>query len=172
VVEYEKKRRLFIMATKTLRKVRFPKTTVKINIRKMTHEDIDGVLEFNSNLKGHKNILTARDMVAINPGGPMDCSFVAEAKGKIIGFIIARVSYGYLPSTEACLINGMVVDTKYRRQYIGTRLVNELLQCCRSEEIPTVRGLVDERNEELKRVVENLGFQRSKIVNYDRIFEI
>ena len=147
------------------------KTQVKINIRRMNHDDIDAVLEFNSNLKGHRNVLTAKDMVAINPGGPLDFSFVAEVKGKVVGFILAHLNYGYLPSEEVCLINGMVVNHAYRRQYIGTRLLNGLVCCCRDEEVPTVRGLVHENNDELKHVVENLGFQRSRIMNFDRTFE-
>lgn len=147
------------------------RTQVKINIRRMVHGDIDSVLEFCGKLKSHPDTLSASDMVAINPGGPLDISFIAEAQGAVIGFVLARLSYSYLPSKEVCLINGMIVDPDYRRQYIGSRLINELLSHCQIEEIPTVRGLVGERNDELKRVVESLGFQRSKIINYDRTFE-
>jgi ribosomal protein S18 acetylase RimI-like enzyme len=147
------------------------RTQVQIIVRRMVFSDIDSVVEFCNRLKGQLNVLTVRDMVAINPGGPMDLSFVAEAEGKVIGFVIARLNYGYLPSKEVCLINGLLVDPEFRRQYIGSRLINGLLSHCQSEEIPTVRGLVDERNDELKRAVETLGFQRSRTTNYDRNFE-
>jgi N-acetylglutamate synthase-like GNAT family acetyltransferase len=147
------------------------KTKEQLNIRRMCQNDIDSVLDFNKSMKGDQDILSASDMVDVNPGGPMDFSIVAEINGNIVGFIIARLSYSYLPAREVCLINGIVVNPSYRRQHIASRLVNELLNCCHEEEIPTVRGLVHDKNEELKRVVENLGFHRSVIINFDKTFE-
>lgn len=147
------------------------KVEVKVTIRRMRRKDTDLVLDCNRNLKGPRETLSACDMVEINPGGPLDLSFIAETEEKIIGFIIARLVYSYLPTREVCLISGLVVDPVYRRQYIGSKLVNELLNYCKEQEIQTVRGLVHERNEELKRVVENLGFHRSLVVNFDKNFE-
>ena len=68
-------------------------------------------------------------------------------------------------------MHGIVVDPDYQRHHIGSRLVNELLNQCQLEDIYTVRALVNERDSDIKRFIEGLGFQRSRIINYDKTFE-
>jgi ribosomal protein S18 acetylase RimI-like enzyme len=110
-------------------------------------------------------------MAATVPGGPLDVSFVTCIDGKVVGFIIARVAYLMIPLTEVCLIQGILVDPEYQEKGIGSKLLEKLLDFCNEEGIHTVRGLVEERNEDLRRVLERLGFRRSNIINYDKNFE-
>ena len=142
---------------------------VQVNIRRAGQNDIDTIIMLDRRLGGDRSTITYRDLAATSPGGPLDLSFIAEIDGKIVGFILARITYVYIPFIEVCLINGIVVDPDYQHQNIGKKLVNELLNHCEREEINTIRALVDERDEELKRFMEGLGFIRSKVFNYDRI---
>ena len=50
-------------------------------------------------------------------------SFVAEAEGRPIGFILVRFEYLGIPFTEVWVIHSIVVANEYRRQGIGNRLV-------------------------------------------------
>ncbi len=142
-----------------------------VTIRRMSREDIDRVISLDRKFGSGKSSITYRDMAATDPAGPLDLSFVAELNSNIVGFIIARLAYVYIPFTEICLIHGIVVDPEYQRHRIGSKLVNELLSQCQLEDVYTVRSLVNENDSVLKRFIEGLGFKRSKIINYDKTFE-
>ncbi len=142
-----------------------------IVIRRMARSDIDAVIELDRQLGGGKSQITYKDMVALDPGGPLDFSFVAEANGKIIGFVLARLMYMGMPFYEFCVINAIDVHVDYQGMGIGRKLIDEVLDKCSSEGINTVRAIFPEKNEKLRKAVENLGFHRSPIANYDITLE-
>ncbi len=142
--------------------------TGAIDVRRMTSSDLDEVLVLISKMTKGKSRITYRDLIANEPGGPLDLSFVAEAKGKMVGFILARVEFVYIPLVEVCLIYSVGVDPEYQARHIGAALVNELIKYCHLQDIPTVRALVAEDDEPLRKFIEYLGFSRSNIINYDK----
>jgi ribosomal protein S18 acetylase RimI-like enzyme len=142
--------------------------TGAINVRRMTPNDLDGVLVLVSKITKGKSRITYRDLVANYPGGPLDLSFVAEAKGQMVGFILARLEFVYLPVVEVCLIGAVGVDPEYQGRRIGSTLVHNLTDHCHREDIGTIRALVAQDDEPLRRFIESLGFRRSNIINYDK----
>jgi ribosomal protein S18 acetylase RimI-like enzyme len=143
-----------------------------VNIRRMTRGDIDAVLALDQKISGGREFITYRDMVAADPGGALDLSFVAEVGGKIVGFVINRLAYLMIPFTEVCIVQGMLVDPDYQGRGIGSKLFGKLLEHCHAEGINTIRALVEEHNKGLQQFVQQLGFRRSPIVNYDKTFEV
>jgi len=143
----------------------------KLDIRRMTRSDIDGVLAIDQKISGGKGFITYRDMVAADPGGALDLSFVSEVDGVLAGFILARLTYVGVPFIEVAIIQAIVVDPDHQRRGIASRLVNALLEHCHAEGINAIRAVVDERNADLKRFFQRLGFRRSELVNYIRSFE-
>jgi ribosomal protein S18 acetylase RimI-like enzyme len=142
--------------------------TGTINVRRMTSSDLDGVIILiNKITKGERSI-TYRDLVANYPGGPLDLSFVAEVNGQMAGFILARLEFVYIPFVEVCLIDAVGVDPEYQGRRIGSALVQKLIDRCRLEDVDTIRALVAQDDEPLRRFVEYLGFRRSNIINYDK----
>jgi ribosomal protein S18 acetylase RimI-like enzyme len=145
------------------------KETDAINIRRMTStNDLDGVLALINKITKGKSRVTYRDLVANYPGGPLDLSFVAEVKGQMVGFVLAQLGFVYMPVVEVCLIQAVGVDPEYQGRRIGSALVQKLIDRCRLEDIDTIRALVAEDDEPLRRFVEHLGFRRSSIINYDK----
>ena len=142
-----------------------------INIRRMTRSDIDAVLVLLNKTTNGKTHVTYKELAAYDPGGPLDLSFVAEDKGQIIGFTIARLEYVYIPLVEVCLIHTIGVDPEYQRRRIGARLVSELATHCRLQDINAIRALVREDDDELRSFIEHLGFHPSSMVNWDKTFE-
>ena len=132
-----------------------------IAIRKMSKDDFDAVLALGGNL------IDLEDLVVLEPGGPLDLSFVAEIDGQVVGFNLARIQYVGIPLTKVCVIGGVVVEHAYRRHGIGYKLIDEMFKYCREDEVLTVRALVDINDEQLRRFIESLGFNRSAINNYD-----
>jgi ribosomal protein S18 acetylase RimI-like enzyme len=137
----------------------------------MVRSNIDAVLALDKKVGGGQSSISYMDMAATDPGGPLDFSLVAEAEHRLVGFILARLAYLYIPFAEVFVIHTIVADPDYQRRGVGSKLVNELLSYCHAEEINTVRALVEDRNTGLRRFVEHLGFRRSTIINYDKTFE-
>jgi predicted N-acetyltransferase YhbS len=149
-------------------------TTVKkadITIRRMNRADIDAVLQLDRKIGKGKSHITYKDMVSLDPGGVLDFSFVAEAGGKIVGFILARLMYMGMPFTEFCVIHAIDVADDSQGKGIGRRLVDEVLDKCQSEGINTIRAIFPEKNEKLRKAAVNLGFRRSTVANYDITLE-
>jgi ribosomal-protein-alanine N-acetyltransferase len=142
-----------------------------VNIRRMMRSDIDTVLDIDRKTGGGRGLITYKDMVAVDPGGALDLSFVSEVDGKVVGFILARLTYAGVPFVEVAVIQAIVVDPDYQRRGIASRLVNALLSYCHAEGINTIRAVLEERNADLKRFFQRLGFHRSELVNYVRTFE-
>jgi ribosomal protein S18 acetylase RimI-like enzyme len=143
--------------------------TGAINVRRITSpSDLDGVLVLISKITKGESHITYRDLVANYPGGPFDLSFVAEAKGQMVGFILARLEFVYIPFVEVCLIDAVGVDPEYQGRHIASTLVQKLIDRCRLEDVGMIRALVAEDDEPLRRFIEYLGFRRSNIINYDK----
>jgi ribosomal protein S18 acetylase RimI-like enzyme len=138
------------------------------DIRRMTPSDLDGVLVLISRITKGQSSITYRDLVANYPAGPLDLSFVAEANGQMVGFVLARLEFVYIPFVEVCLIDAVGVDPEYQGHRIGSALVQKLIDRCRLEDIDTIRALVAQDDEPLRRFVEYLGFRPSNITNYDK----
>ena len=142
-----------------------------VNIRRLVRSDIDAVLVLDRRIgKAHRGV-NYRDMVASDPGGTLDLSFVAEAEGRVIGSILARLIYLGVPFSEVCLIHGMLVDPDYQHRGIGSRLIHALFDHCYAEDISPIRILLGERDTRLNQFFERFGFRRSTIVNYDKTTE-
>jgi ribosomal protein S18 acetylase RimI-like enzyme len=142
-----------------------------VDIRRMARGDIDAVLAIDRKIGGGRGLITYRDMVAVDPGGAFDLSFVAEIDRQVVGFILARLTYVGVPFMEIALIHALAVDPGHQKHGIATKLVNALLSHCHSEGVSTVRAVLVERNTELRRFFERLGFHRSELINYTRTFE-
>jgi ribosomal protein S18 acetylase RimI-like enzyme len=142
--------------------------TGAINVRRMTPSDLDAILVLISKITKGKSRITYRDLVANYPGGPLDLSFVAEVKGQIVGVILARLEFVYMPVVEVCLIQAVGVDPEYQGRRIGSTLFHKLIDHCQLEDIDTIRALVAQDDEPLRRFIEYLGFRRSNIINYDK----
>lgn len=142
-----------------------------VNIRRMGRSDIDAVLAIDRKVSGGQGLITYRDMVAADPGGALDLSFVSEVDGQVVGFILARLTYVGVPFIELAVIQAVVVDPDYQRRGMASRLVNALLGHCHAEGINTIRAVLDERNTELKRFFQRLGFRHSELVIYTRTLE-
>lgn len=144
---------------------------VLVKIRPMTRSDIDDILALDKKSDRSKSSLTHKDMVTTDPGGPLDMSFVAETGGAICGFAIARLAYVMIPLTGVCILHSILVDPDHQHRGIGVRLLGRIVARCQEEGIGTIRTLIEEKNEELIRFVEPLGFRRSAVLNYDKTFE-
>ena len=113
------------------------KKEAKVTIRRMTHDDIHEVLALDRIIRGLKSdVIKYEDMASANPGTPPDLSFVAEVDGTIVGFSINRSMYLMVPLTEVCIIHAILIHPDYRGRGIGKKLIQALLNHCKTEGVP------------------------------------
>ncbi len=145
-----------------------PGKEVKINIRPMEPEDIDGILAIDRKISGQQRALTYRDLVRDYLGGQIDFSFVAEIENQMVGFVLAYLTYVAEKVTETCVIQIFGVDPKYQGQGIATKLIKVLIDKYRSKRIKLVRVMLEERDSPLQNFFKRIGFDRSRFIVYSR----
>lgn len=140
----------------------------RVRIRPMEHEDIDSVLAIDRKITGVRRAVTYTDLITGDLGGVLALSVVAEVNGQVAGFILARRAYVGEPVTEAGLIQILGVDPDYWRQGIATKLVDALLDTCRSKKLSAVRIIINERDSQLQGLFDHLGFRRGELIDYTK----
>ncbi len=144
----------------------------QVTIRRMARSDIHDVLALDRVAGGPTGrVISYGDMAAANPGTPPDLSFVAEADGQIVGFMINRLAYLMIPLGEVCIIHAILVHPDYQSRGIGSKLIRALLNYCQTEGVDTVRILIPEANKRLQALFQREGFQHSHVVALDKTFE-
>jgi ribosomal protein S18 acetylase RimI-like enzyme len=88
-----------------------------------------------------------------------EASLVAEADGKVVGFMLGEVRSGEFGLEEPTgWIEVLGVDPGHRGQAIGRRLADAMLDHFRARGAKSVRTLVDESMDGLARFFDSLGF--------------
>ena len=141
---------------------------VNVEIRPMEPEDISGILVVDRKISGVQRALTYRDLVREALGGQIDMSFVAEVDNQFVGFVMAYLTYVREQVSEACVIQIFGFDPQYQRQGIASKLIQALLDKCRSKKIKLVRVMIDERDSELQGFFKRLGFDRDRTIDYSK----
>ena len=134
-----------------------------IKIREMTDEDIDAVLALDKKIVGEERAITYRDPLSFYLGAELAVSFAAEIEGKVIGFALGR-----LRDPDTGWIQTVAVDPEYRRHGIGTKLVQALIDRCRSKGAKTVHTVVSWRDWSMLSFLRSMGFTRGEMVDLQR----
>ena len=139
-----------------------------IRIRPMEQQDIDAVFEIDKKISAVERAFTYADMIDGFIGGQIGWSFVAETDGQVIGFVLAAITYVPEQITEACTIQVVGVDPGYRKQGVARKLVEALVDSCRSRGLKMIRVMVDQHDSQLQGLFEALDFRRGRLIDYSR----
>ena len=143
----------------------------KVRIRLMEHEDIDQVLAIDRKMTGVRRAITYTDLITGDLGKVLDLSVVAEVRGDVVGFILARHAIAGEPIGEVGWIQILGVDSDYWRQGIATKLVDALLERCQAKGLKTVRIMVNERDSQLQGFFQHIGFRRGQLIDYTKTLQ-
>ena len=111
--------------------------------------------------------IPSKEALVSQLGGADDFSLVAECEGRLVGFVLARLAYVGVPMAGVCLIHSIAVLPDYQEHGIGTLLIEKLRDDCKAKGVHTLRALVPAGNARLTSICQELGFQRSPVVNFD-----
>lgn len=137
-----------------------------LRIRPMEHEDIQACLAIDRSITGMRRAVTYTDLITGDLGKVLDLSMVAELRGEVVGFILARLALVGEPLGEAGFIQILGVDPDHWRRGIAAKMLDALLERCQSKGLTTVRIMLNERDSQLQGFFKRMGFERGNLIDY------
>ena len=92
---------------------------------------------------------------------------MAEYKGHLVGFILARTTYAGVQMTGVGVVLFLTIHPDYQNCGIGSKLIYVLKNNCKTKGIETIRVLVHQNNTELMKYFEKMDFCPSSLINLD-----
>ena len=134
-------------------------------IRKLAAEDIKDIGRIYAAItqktvgKDFKHIVKEQSLIEKN------ACFVAEAEGKVVGYMISYILSGGFGLKKSAWIAQLGVDPQYMGQGIGDRLAREIFKFCKKTGIEDIYTSVRWDSTDLLSFFKTLGFDRSNFIN-------
>ncbi len=135
--------------------------SLDITIRLLRTADIDAVVAIDEKLTGtarpeyyrHKLVVAAAHDVQIN------ASLVAEADGRVVGFLMGTLFFGEfgIPETSA-VVDTLAVDPDCQDRGVGSALVDQFRTNMRAANVERIYTLVDWNDFGLLKFFGHMGF--------------
>jgi ribosomal protein S18 acetylase RimI-like enzyme len=101
----------------------------------------------------------------------VDTSYVAEIKGKVVGFMISYITYGSFGADRCAWIAMFGVNPKLMGQGIGKRLAEEIFKVYKEKGVMEVFTSVRWDATDILSFFKTLGFGRSNFINLWKMLE-
>ncbi len=110
-------------------------------------------------------------VVEEHAGHERDACVVAEADGRIVGFMISYILTGGFGMAQSAWIATMGVDPDFMGQGIGARLAQEIFAFYRAQGIDNVYTSVRWDSTDMLSFFKTLGFDRSNFINLRKVLD-
>jgi ribosomal protein S18 acetylase RimI-like enzyme len=137
----------------------------KILIRKMRKEDADDVSRIDAAITKSPSRLDFKRVVAEAAKKSRNASFVAEIRGKVVGFMVSTITAGNFGAAQIAWIAMFGVDPKYMGQEIGKSLAKEIFDYYKEKGIKKIYTSVRWDSTDILSFFKTLGFERSDFFN-------
>jgi ribosomal protein S18 acetylase RimI-like enzyme len=137
----------------------------KILIRKMRKEDADDVSRIDAAITKSPSRLDFKRVVAEAAKKNRNASFVAEIRGKVVGFMVSTITAGNFGAAQIAWIAMFGVDPKYMGQEIGKSLAKEIFDYYKEKGIKKIYTSVSWDSTDILSFFKTLGFERSDFFN-------
>jgi N-acetylglutamate synthase-like GNAT family acetyltransferase len=131
----------------------------------MKKTDAEAIGKIDAAIEKRPALLDFKQIVADEVKRKVDSSYVAEIKGKVVGFMISYITYGNFGADRCAWIARFGVDPKWMGQGIGKRLAEEIFKVCKEKEVKEVFTSVRWDATDILSFFKTLGFERSNFVN-------
>lgn len=139
-------------------------TTPKVQIRALEDTDIGGITSLDEKIGGRYRPEVWESRIGYYLRRDPDALVVAEADGRVVGFMLGEVRSGEFGLEEPTgWVEVLGVDPDLRGQAIGRRMADQMLSHFRSRGTTTVRTMVDETMGGIAEFFEHLGFEPAPI---------
>jgi N-acetylglutamate synthase-like GNAT family acetyltransferase len=136
-----------------------------IIIRRMKKTDADAMSEIQSAIEKRPTLLDFKQIVAEQVKRKVDSSYVAEIKGKVVGFMISYITYGNFGADRCAWIAMFGVNPKLMGQGIGKRLAEEIFKVYKENGVTEVFTSVRWDAIDILSFFKTLSFERSNFIN-------
>lgn len=137
----------------------------KILIRRMKKTDAEAIGKIDAAIEKRPALLDFKQIVADEMKRKVDSSYVAEIKGKVVGFMISYITYGNFGADRCAWIARFGVDPKWMGQGIGKRLAEEIFKVYKEKGVKEVFTSVRWDATDILSFFKTLGFERSNFIN-------
>jgi ribosomal protein S18 acetylase RimI-like enzyme len=131
----------------------------------MKKTDADAMGEIQSAIEKRPTLLDFKQIVAEQVKRKVDSSYVAEIKGKVVGFMISYITYGSFGADRCAWIAMFGVNPKLMGQGIGKRLAEEIFKVYKEKGVTEVFTSVRWDAIDILSFFKTLGFERSNFIN-------
>lgn len=138
------------------------------NIRSLCPEDKSSIIRIDKKVSGldHTEFYEQKVMEVLDESG-IRVSLVAEKKGQVVGFIMARVDYGEFGRTEpVAVLDSIAVDPDYGHHQVGSAMLSQLLGNLATLRLETVRTEVDTDHFDVLNFLKKNGFHNSQRLSF------
>jgi len=137
----------------------------KILIRRMKAGDAEAIGEIDAAIEKKSSLLDFKQIVPDEVKRRLDASYVAEIKGKVVGFMISYITYGNFGADRCAWIARFGVNPKRMGQGIGKRLAEEIFKVYKEKGITEIFTSVRWDATDILSFFKALGFERSNFIN-------
>jgi len=137
----------------------------KILIRRMRAADAQAIGKIDAAIDKRPTRLDFKQIVPGELKRREDASYVAEIKGKVVGFMISYITYGNFGADRCAWIARFGVNPKWMGQGIGKRLAEEILKFYKDEGVTEIFTSVRWDATDILSFFKALGFERSNFIN-------
>ena len=137
----------------------------KILIRRMKKTDAEAIGKIDAAITKVPSQLDFKQIVSEEIKRAVDTSYVAEIKGKVVGFMISYMTYGNFGADRCAWIAMFGVDPKLMGQGIGKRLAEEIFRAYKEKGVTEVFTSVRWDATDILSFFKTLGFERSNFIN-------
>ena len=137
----------------------------KILIRRMKTADAEAIGKIDAAIDKRPTRLDFKQIVPEELKRREDASYVAEIKGKVVGFMISYITYGNFGAERCAWIARFGVEPKRMGQGIGKRLAEEIFKVCQEKGVTEIFTSVRWDATDILSFFITLGFGRSNFIN-------
>lgn len=137
----------------------------KVLIRRMKKEDAGAIAKIDAAIAKRPSQIDFKQIVADEVKRPVDASYVAEIRGKIVGFMISYVTYGNFGADRCAWIAMFGVSPKWMGQGIGKRMAEEIFSVYKEKGVTEIFTSVRWDATDVLSFFKTLGFERSNFIN-------
>jgi N-acetylglutamate synthase-like GNAT family acetyltransferase len=137
-----------------------------INIREMSEEDVEGILDIEREVKEDNRAVTYAPVPDSCVGGEISNSVIAEENGRIIGFVLGRIVRSPVELSDVAWIELIGIYPEYQKRGIGKRMVEAWKNQCKAKGIKKVHVMINWRDWWIQSFFESQGFSRGDLVDF------
>ncbi|MBI3091778.1 MAG: GNAT family N-acetyltransferase [Candidatus Tectomicrobia bacterium] len=137
-------------------------------IRKLTWRDIDSIIAIDQKVTGKARESYWKNKIIIYSGLDPGACLVAEADGKVIGFLLGERKDWEFGAPQSGWIEILGIDPGYQGKGIGHLLAAAIIEHFKKSQITKVQTMVERDAENLLAYFRSLGFAEGSLINFSK----